>query len=48
MERVSPTAGNAYIVIAGPGAVDVDFRRLVGWLKAAVEDDPPGEGRTDE
>lgn len=48
MEQLSPTAGNVYIVIAGPGVVEVDFLRLVGWLKAVVEDDPPGEGRTDE
>ncbi|NIP94599.1 MAG: ribonuclease P protein component, partial [Akkermansiaceae bacterium] len=28
MERVAPTAGTAYIVIAGPEVVQVEFRRL--------------------
>ncbi len=48
MEQLSPADDNAYIVIAGPGVVDVDFHRLVGWLQVVVEDDPPGKGRTDE
>ena len=44
MERVTVADAMAYIVIAGPAVVDVDFRRLVGWLQDAVEGDLPAEG----
>jgi ribonuclease P protein component len=43
MDRVRATDGMAYIVIAGPAVVDVDFGRLVQWLRAAVEATPPGD-----
>lgn len=43
MEQASPTAGKGYIVIAGPEVVEVEFRRVVGWLRATVEDDLPEE-----
>jgi ribonuclease P protein component len=36
MDRVSLDDDTAYIVIAGPGVATADFRRVVGWLEAAV------------
>ena len=40
MERVALQDGAAYVVIAGREAVDVDFGRLVQWLRAAIDDRP--------
>lgn len=37
VRRVALDTGTAYIVIAGPDVPDVEYRRLVGWLEAAID-----------
>lgn len=37
--RVPLRPGTAYVLVAGTEVVDVSFRRLVGWLADAVEEE---------
>lgn len=36
IERLPLAEGTAYLVVAGPETVNVEFGRLVAWLEAAI------------
>jgi len=41
LDRAPLAADTAYVVVAGPTVVDVEFERLERWLSGAIEGDRP-------